>query len=158
MRAQQLVDSTVHGTRVSCLSEVGIREQRVPDHECWHQPGLVSSDLEHMSRTDAAVFFDRYQAALLDRAAAQLATMYAIPSPILFPGSSIPVSDQAQTEQFFTSSFDQYKGVTEVDHKLRIIAETSHSTWAEVTWRDDGRPENGSATSSLRPTTLRSRS
>jgi hypothetical protein len=112
----------------------------VPDHECWHQPGLVSSDLEHMSRTDAAVFFDRYQAALLDRAAAQLATMYAIPSPILFPGSSIPVSDQAQTEQFFTSSFDQYKGVTEVDHKLRIIADTSHSTWAEVTWRDDGRP------------------
>jgi hypothetical protein len=73
--------------------------------------------------TGAAVFFDRYQAALLDRDAAQLATMYPIPSLILFPGSSIPVSDQAQTEQFFTSSSDQYKGVTEVDHKLRIIAD-----------------------------------
>jgi hypothetical protein len=103
-------------------------------------PGWVSSYGEDMS-PNTAEFFNRYQAALLHRDAAQLATMYAIPSLILFPGSSIPVTNQAQTERFFTASFDQYEGVTEVDHELRVIAETSHSTWADVTWVYNGRPQ-----------------
>ncbi len=93
-----------------------------------------------MSPSDTVAFFDRYQAALLDRDAAQIASMYAVPGLILFPGSSVAVTDQAQTEQFFTASFGQYEGVTEVDHTLTITAETSHSVWADVTWSYDGPP------------------
>lgn len=66
--------------------------------------------------------------------------MYAIPGLILFPGTSIAVSDRTQTEQFFTASFGQYEGVSEVDHELTINAKSSHSVWADVTWSYDGRP------------------
>ena len=93
-----------------------------------------------MFRPDTVAFFDRYQAALLDRDAARIATMYATPGLILFPETSVAVTNQDQTEQFFTASFGQYEGVAEVDHELTIIAETSHSVWADVTWSYDGRP------------------
>ena len=92
-----------------------------------------------MTRSDTAAFFDRYQAALLDRDAAQISEMYAVPALILFPGTSVAVTDRLQTEQFFRASFGQYDGVTEVDHQLRILAETSHSVWADVTWSYQGR-------------------
>lgn len=93
-----------------------------------------------MSRPDTVAFFDRYQAALLERDAARIATMYAVPGLILFPETSVAVASQDQTEQFFAVSFGQYEGVTEVDHEVTIIAETSHSVWADVTWSYDGRP------------------
>lgn len=66
--------------------------------------------------------------------------MYAVPGLILFPGTSVAVTDQTQTEQFFAASFGQYEGVVELDHELTIIAETSHSVWADVTWSYNGRP------------------
>jgi hypothetical protein len=92
-----------------------------------------------MTDLDTTAFFDRYQAALLDRDAARIATLYAIPGLILFPGSSIAVTDPAQTEQFFASSFGQYDGVTAVEHTLSVIVDTAHSVWADVTWSYDGR-------------------
>ena len=94
-----------------------------------------------MSSPDTVAFFDRYQTALLDRDAARIATMYAVPALILFPEASVVVTDRAQTEQFFTASLGQYEGVTEVDHELTITAETSHSVWADVTWSYGGRPQ-----------------
>jgi hypothetical protein len=93
-----------------------------------------------MSPTGTAAFFDSYQAALLDRDAPRIATMYAVPGLILFPGSAVAVSDPAQTEHFFAASFGQYEGVTTVDHTLTILAEASHSVWADVTWSYDGAP------------------
>ena len=56
-------------------------------------------------------FFERYASALLARDAKAMAGMYAVPSLILFPGTSIPVSDANQTEEFFASSWGQYEGV-----------------------------------------------
>lgn len=105
-----------------------------------HERGRVPVYGETMTAFDTAAFFDHYQAALLDRDAARIATMYAVPGLILFPGSSIAVTDPAQTEQFFASSFGQYAGVTEVDHNLTVMTETDHSVWADVTWSYDGRP------------------
>lgn len=93
-----------------------------------------------MTRSDTAAFFDRYQSALLDRDAVRISEMYAVPGLILFPGTSVAVTDRSQTEQFFRASFGQYDGVTEVDHHLMIIAETSHSVWVDVTWSYGGRP------------------
>jgi hypothetical protein len=43
--------------------------------------------------SDVDEFFDRYAEALLARNAKAIAGMYAVPSIILFPGTSIPVSD-----------------------------------------------------------------
>lgn len=94
-----------------------------------------------MPATDTVEFFYRYQAALLERDAARIASMYAVPGLILFAASSVAVTDPAQTEQFFTASFAQYEGVTAVDHELTTIAQTKHSVWADVTWSYDGRPQ-----------------
>ena len=91
-----------------------------------------------MTTTDIEAFFDRYRAALLDRDAARIATMYAVPGLVLFPGSSVPVTSKDQTEHFFAASFSQYEGGSEVDLELRVLAETSHSTWVDVTWSYDG--------------------
>lgn len=90
---------------------------------------------------DPDAFFGRYRQALLDRDAALIATMYAVPGLILFPGSSIVVANRDQTEQFFASSFEQYEGVTEAEYRLTIMAATGHSTWADVTWAYEGRPQ-----------------
>lgn len=93
-----------------------------------------------MPGPDIHAFFDHYRAALLDRDAARIATMYAVPGLILFPGTSVAVTDRTQTEEFFTASFGQYDGVTDVDHELTVIAQTAHSVWVEVTWSYGGRP------------------
>jgi ketosteroid isomerase-like protein len=94
-----------------------------------------------MSGPATEAFFERYRAALLDRDAGRIATMYAVPALILFPEASVVVTDQAQTEQFFAGSFGQYDGVTEVSLELTVMAETAHSVWADVTWSYDGRPQ-----------------
>ena len=83
-------------------------------------------------------FFERYAAALLARDEKTIAGMYAVPSLILFPGQSIAVSDAAQTEQFFASSWGQYEGVDSADSRIVILAETPASVWADVTWSYDG--------------------
>jgi hypothetical protein len=85
-------------------------------------------------------FFERYAAALLARDEQAIARMYAVPSLILFPGRSIPVSDASQTEEFFAASWSQYDGVDAVDKQVVVMAEAPGSIWADVTWSYDGQP------------------
>lgn len=86
-------------------------------------------------------FFDRYARALLARDAKAIARMYAVPSLIIFPGHSIPVSDARQTEEFFAAAWGQYEGVSELEKRLAIMGETPGSIWADVTWSYPGRPQ-----------------
>jgi hypothetical protein len=83
-------------------------------------------------------FFERYSAALLARDETALAEMYAIPSLILFPGNSIPVSDNRQTEEFFAASWEQYEGVETVDRQMTVMAEAPGSVWVDVIWSFEG--------------------
>ena len=94
-----------------------------------------------MNKTTEKVdgFFERYAAALLARDASAIAGMYAAPSLILFPGTSIPVSDTHQTEEFFASAFGQYDGVTEAEKQIVIMGEAPGTVWADVTWSYGGR-------------------
>ena len=93
------------------------------------------------TRADSVTaFFDRYEAALLARDAKALASLYDVPSLILFPGRSVPVSEPAETEAFFASAFAQYEGVTSVEREVAVIAEAPHSVWTDVTWTFSSRP------------------
>lgn len=83
-------------------------------------------------------FFERYAAALLTRDERAIAGMYAVPSLVVFPGKSIPVSDTRQTEEFFASAWSQYDGVDAVDRQIVVMGETPGSIWADVTWSYDG--------------------
>jgi hypothetical protein len=83
-------------------------------------------------------FFDRYARALLARDEKTVADMYAIPSLILFPGHPIAVADAGQTEKFFAAAWDQYDGVNDLAADITLVAETTHSAWADVTWHHDG--------------------
>ena len=85
-------------------------------------------------------FFDRYALALLARDTKAVAGMYAVPSLILFPGQSIPVTDSRQAEEFFDAAWVQYNGVTELGKQLSIMGEGPGSVWADVTWTYGGRP------------------
>jgi hypothetical protein len=69
-----------------------------------------------------------------------IAKMDAVPSLIVFPGKSIPVSDAKQTEDFFASSWGQYDGVDAVEKQIAVMAEAPGSIWADVTWSYGGRP------------------
>jgi hypothetical protein len=88
----------------------------------------------------AEEFFERYAAALLARDAKAIAGMYAVPALILFPGTSIPVADARQTEEFFASSWRQYEGVDTMDKKITIMGEAPGSVWADVTWSYGAQP------------------
>jgi ketosteroid isomerase-like protein len=90
------------------------------------------------SRTDE--FFERYQSALLARDEQAIAELYAVPSLILFPGQSLVVTGQEQTEQFFAAAWGQYDGVTAVDRAVEIMGEAPGTVWAVVTWSYEGRP------------------
>jgi hypothetical protein len=79
-------------------------------------------------------FFERYAAALLARDEKAIAGMYAIPSLILFPGQSIPVSDAKQTEEFFASAWSQYERVDHIDKQIVIMGEAPGSVWVDVVW------------------------
>jgi hypothetical protein len=83
-------------------------------------------------------FFERYAAALLARDEKAIADMYAVPSLILFPGNSIPVSNASQTEAFFAASWSQYDGVDALDKQIVVMGETPGSIWADVTWSYHG--------------------
>src|SRR5690606_12754860 len=93
-----------------------------------------SSDIAHD-------FFDRYEAALLARDAKAIAGMYAVPSLILFPGNRVLVTDARQTEEFFASSWGQYKGVDEVAKHIVIMADAPASIWTDVTWSYHGKTQ-----------------
>lgn len=90
--------------------------------------------------TTVREFFDTYTRALLDRDAADIADLYAVPALIEFPDQAIAVADRAQTETFFAGAFGQYAGVTEARAEATVIAGTGHSVWADVTWYHDGKP------------------
>ena len=96
---------------------------------------------ETETRAAADEFFERYAAALLARDERTMAALYAVPSLILFPGQSIAVSDAAQTEAFFASSWSQYEGVNAVEKRMEIMGEAAHSVWADVTWFFGGRAQ-----------------
>lgn len=94
-----------------------------------------------MTETNAMAddFFERYAAALVARDARTIANMYAVPALILFPGTSIPVGDARETEEFFAASMGQYDGVDAVDKEVVIMGEAPGSVWVDVTWSYDGR-------------------
>ncbi|MBB2922058.1 hypothetical protein [Cellulomonas cellasea] len=85
-------------------------------------------------------FFDRYAAALLARDEAAVARLYAVPALIVFPGTTIPVTDARQTEQFFASAWEQYAGVDSADARITLLAHGPAGVWADVTWSSDGEP------------------
>jgi ketosteroid isomerase-like protein len=91
--------------------------------------------------TTVTGFFEQYRAALLARDERQVASMYAVPGLILFPGQVIAVSDEAQTQQFFAAAFAQYTDVTDTHTDLAVVAETPGSVWVDVTWHHEGAPE-----------------
>ena len=74
--------------------------------------------------------------------------LYAVPSLILFPGDRIVVSDTAQTEQFFASSWAQYDGVDAVANHVNVMAEAPGTVWADVTRHTTASPGSASAISS----------
>jgi hypothetical protein len=93
-----------------------------------------TSTIQQHSETDVERFFERYAAALLARDAKAVARMYAVPSLILFPGSSELVTDERRTEEFFDSGWAQYEGVTEANPRIEILGRAPASVWADVTW------------------------
>ena len=85
----------------------------------------------------AEQFFDSYTRALLDRDAETIAEHYAVPALIEFPEHPIAVSSASQTKQFFAEAFGQYEGVSTTRATIKVVAETGHSIWADVTWTHD---------------------
>ena len=82
-------------------------------------------------------FFDSYTRALLGRDAKAIAEHYAVPALIEFPEHPIAVSEASQTEQFFSGAFGQYEAVSTTHATIKVVAETGHSIWADVTWTHD---------------------
>lgn len=83
-------------------------------------------------------FFDRYAAALVGRDENTIATLYAVPGLILFPGQSLVVDDPDLTRRFFAGNWSQYDGISEAVPELEVIAATDHSAWVKVDWRYGG--------------------
>ncbi|MEJ2888741.1 hypothetical protein [Actinomycetospora aeridis] len=79
-------------------------------------------------------FFARYAAALLARDEHAVADLYAVPALVLFPGTSIAVSDAAQTAAFFAASWSQYEGIDVAAPSITIMGEGPVGVWADVTW------------------------
>lgn len=90
--------------------------------------------------TDTTVvdFFDRYTRALLNRDENTIATLYAVPALILFPGRSLVVDRVETTRRFFASNWNQYEGVTQAHADLQVLASTGHSVWVAVDWTYSG--------------------
>ena len=85
-------------------------------------------------------FFDGYRDALMARDERRVASLYAVPGLILFPGQPVAVADRAQTEQFFASAWGQYASVTDTHTDVSVVAEAPGSVWADVTWHHVGAP------------------
>jgi hypothetical protein len=89
-------------------------------------------------RPTVTEFFEQYTEALMARDERRVAGLYAVPGLILFPGQSVVVTDEAQTEQFFASAWGQYEDVTETHTELTVVAESPVSVWVDVTWHHVG--------------------
>lgn len=83
-------------------------------------------------------FFVQYAEALLARDTAAIAELYAVPALILFPGNSIPVTSRSQTEEFFSSAWEQYEGVDSVTNEIALVGEAPSSLWVNVAWSFEG--------------------
>jgi hypothetical protein len=99
-------------------------------------------------RDQVEEFFERYAAALLARDAAAVAQLYAVPGLILFPDTSIPVSNRSQTEQFFASAWEQYEGIDAASREIVVMGEAPSSVGRMSPGGTAARPANGSAISS----------
>ena len=111
--------------------------------------GFVRSVDTMTNSTITQQFFDSYTRALLDRDAKAIAEHYAVPALIEFPDHPIAVSDVSQTEQFFSGAFGQYEAVSTTHATIKIVVETGHSIWVDVTWTHDaGAPSERFSTSS----------
>ncbi|MDD7919900.1 hypothetical protein [Actinomycetospora callitridis] len=95
-------------------------------------------------------FFATYAQALLARDEQAVADLYAVPALILFPGTSIPVTDAAQTAAFFGSSWDQYEGVDTADPSITVMAEGRSASGPTSRGTTATAPPSASATSSWR--------
>lgn len=102
--------------------------------------GLLASVVIMTTEQTVTEFFTRYTRALMARDEKQVASLYAVPGLVLFPGQSLAVSDRAQTERFFASAWGQYEGVTETHTDVALVAEAPGSVWVDVTWRHVGAP------------------
>ncbi|GAA4543054.1 hypothetical protein GCM10023175_19250 [Pseudonocardia xishanensis] len=111
------------------------RVHRISEHDTG-----VSCSAPSVAVMTVSEFFADYAEALLARDAAAIARMYAVPALIVFPGRSIPVTDEAETEAFFASNWDQYEGVDEASPQVDVLAESAASVWADVTWSYGGSP------------------
>lgn len=115
------------------------------DHTAYDDTGLSGLVRIVGTMTDtngmAHEFFERYAAALLARDEKAIATLYAVPSLMLFPGQAIAVTDGSQTEEFFAASWSQYEGVDAVDKQIVVMAEAPRSVWVDVTWSYGGRAQ-----------------
>ena len=100
--------------------------------------GFVRSVDTMTNSTITQQFFDSYTRALLDRDAKAIAEHYAVPALIEFPDHPIAVSDVSQTEQFFSGAFGQYEAVSTTHTTIKVVAETGHSIWADVSWHHHG--------------------
>lgn len=121
--------------------ELGTRRHEKDRKGDTHLSGFAPTVFDMTdNRTRIDEFFDRYASALLNRDAAAIAELYAIPGLILFPSNSIAVNDPQQTQEFFASSWDQYEGVDDVDHTFTVIAQAPSSTWVDLTWSYGGEP------------------
>ena len=99
--------------------------------------GFVRNVDAMTNSTIAQRFFDSYTRALLDRDAKAIAEHYAVPALIEFPDHPIAVSEASQTEQFFSGAFGQYEAVSTTHATIKVVAETGHSIWTDVTWTHD---------------------
>lgn len=86
-------------------------------------------------RAEVDQFFDEYARGLQARDAGAVAGLYAVPALIAFPAQSLAVADRSQTEAFLTSTWEHGGGGDDVSSDVRVVAETGHSVWADVTWR-----------------------
>lgn len=110
---------------------------RTHDPRLEHVIGVSGSVPTVSAMTDTHTvggLFAAYAQALLARDEQAVADLYAVPSLILFPGTSIPVTDAAQTAAFFASSWPQYEGVDTADPSITVMAEGPVGVWADVTW------------------------
>lgn len=83
-------------------------------------------------------FFVRHARALLDRDAAGIAELHAVPGLILVPGRVVAVNDRDQVEDFFHASWCNRGEVGELGNHITVIAEAPGSLWVDVTWSYPG--------------------
>ena len=79
-------------------------------------------------------FFERYAAALLARDAKTLASMYAVPSLIVFPWQSARGQRFSAGRTVLHFLVEQYDGVDLIEKNVSVMAEAPSNVWADVAW------------------------